>query len=346
MKGRLIVLDHIGARQAAALMVDGRLEDLIIDPTPSDGFRPGAIFRAIADRPLKGQGGMMLKIPGGSAFFRQAKGLRPGQTLLVQVTGHAEPGKATPVSGKILFKSRYAIVTPDAPGLNISRSIRDEDLRDRLLEIAHEAMEGTDMGLILRSAAGDPDVDGDAIAEDIDAMRALAQTVLATTDDTWPAVLFEGDGPHTLAWRDWTEKAELRLEPGSFETEGVLDAIEDLRTARTPLASGAFMFVEPTHALVAVDVNTGADTSPAAALKANLGAARDLPRQLRLRGLGGQITMDFAPLAKNDRRQVEQALRAAFRSDPVETSLVGWTPLGHFELQRKRERLPLDASLK
>jgi Rne/Rng family ribonuclease len=99
--------------------------------------------------------------------------------------------------------------------------------------------------------------------------------------------------------------------------------------------------VETTRALVAVDVNTGPDGSPAAGLKANLSAARALPAALRLRGLGGQITVDFAPFPKKERKQVEGALRAAFRNDPVETNLVGWTPLGHFELQRKRERFPV-----
>ena len=118
MKGRLIALDHINETEAAALMVDGRLEDLFLDP---EGPRPGTIYRAIADRPMKGQGGMFLRTPDGTVFLRQVKGLSPGQPLLVQVTGHAEPGKALPVTTKLLFKSRYAIVTPEAPGLNISR---------------------------------------------------------------------------------------------------------------------------------------------------------------------------------------------------------------------------------
>ena len=105
------------------------------------------------------------------------------------------------------------------------------------------------------------------------------------------------------------------------------------------------MAIEPTSALVAVDVNTGSDTSFAAGLKTNLVAARDLPRQLRLRGLGGQIVVDFAPMARKDQRQVEQVLRAGFKADGIETALVGWTGLGHFELQRKRERLPLSELL-
>jgi Ribonuclease G/E len=53
------------------------------------------------------------------------------------------------------------------------------------------------------------------------------------------------------------------------------------------------------------------------------------------------VIVDFAPLKKTDRKRVEEALRAAFRKDPIETTLAGWTPLGNFELQRKRERRPL-----
>jgi Rne/Rng family ribonuclease len=101
------------------------------------------------------------------------------------------------------------------------------------------------------------------------------------------------------------------------------------------------MVIEPTRALIAVDVNTGGDTSPAAGLKANLAAARALPRAMRLSGLGGQVVVDFAPMPKNDRRRLEDALKAAFRKDGAETALAGWTPLGNFELQRKRDRVPL-----
>ena len=101
------------------------------------------------------------------------------------------------------------------------------------------------------------------------------------------------------------------------------------------------LYVEPTRALVAVDVNTGADTSLAAGLKANIACARALPRVLRVRGLGGQIVIDAAPMAKKDRKTFESSLRAAFKTDTDETVLVGWTPMGHFELQRKRGRVPL-----
>jgi len=338
MKGTLVALDHINGRPAAALMVEGRLQDFLLSAPDESAPTPGAIYRAIADRPLKGQGGMMLRLPdGATAFLRQGKGLRPGQALLVQVTGYAEGGKAVPVTHKVLFKSRYAIVTPDAPGLNVSRTIRDEDERDRLLEIAHIGMDGSDYGMILRSCCDGADADD--IEEDIADMRGAATEVMAGAEGNTPELLLDGPDAHHLGWRDWDAPDLVASTDGSFEDHGVLDALVELETAHVGLSGGASIYVEPTRALVAVDVNTGGDTSPAAGLKANLACARELPRQLRLRGLGGQITLDLAPMAKKDRKLFESTLRSAFRSDTIDTSLVGWTPLGHYELQRKRERL-------
>jgi Ribonuclease G/E len=340
MKGRRIVLDHLCDREAAALLVDGHLDDVLID---ADGPRPGTVYRAIADRPVKGQGGMFLKTPDGPAFLRQIKGLAPGQPILVQVSGYAEEGKALPVTQKLLFKSRYAIVTPDAPGLNISRSIKDEQERDRLLEIAHEVLGGLDAGLILRSSCAS--VEAGEIAEDIANMAALASDVVGDIGRDM-ATLAEGDGPHVLAWRDWTAPAEVVTKPGGFERHGVLDALQEACQPALPVGGGAVIYIEPTRALVAVDVNTGSDTSLAAGVKANLAAARALPRALRVKGLGGQIVLDVAPMPKKDRRAFETALRQAFRGDDTETALVGWTPLGHYELQRKRARVPLNVVMK
>lgn len=340
MKGRVVLLSEYQGREAAALMVDGRLQDLLIEGKDTSLATPGAIFRATVDRQMKGQGGVFLRLPKGRAFLRGTKGLRPGQSLLVQVTGYTEPGKAVPVTTRLLFKSRYVIITPHAPGLNISRRIRDDEARVRLHDIASEAMTGAESGLILRSAS--IHADDDEIVEDICKMRDLAVQILSEEDGD-PEYLLEGPGPHDLAWRDWAEPApdEVVKGPKAFAEHGVLEEIDALRCPEVIL-SGASMWVEPTRALIAVDVNTGGDTSPAAALKANLAAARELPRQLRLRGLGGQVTIDFAPLPKKDRRAAEGALKAALKADSTETALVGWTPLGHYELQRKRERLPLE----
>jgi Ribonuclease G/E len=342
MKGRIVVLDRIGEREAAALIVDGRLEDLLVDPD-TDAPLPGAILRGIVDRPVKGQGGVFLRLPDGqSGFLRQVSGLAPGQPVLVQLAGSAEPGKALPVTTRLLFKSRFAIVTPGAPGRNISRRIRDEEARAALESLAAAGMEGApaDLGLILRSAC--EGADEAEVAEDILAMKDLALAVLADVDG--PAeLLVDGPTAHEAAWRDWAdpEPDEVVQADGAFADHGVAEMIDAVLSPQVALAAGASMVIEPTRALVAVDVNTGPDTSPAASLKANIAAARDLPRQLRLRGLGGQVVVDFAPMPKKDRAILDQVLRAAFKGEAAETSLAGWTNLGLYELVRKRDRQPL-----
>ena len=334
---RLVLLDTLKDRPAAALLVDGRLEDLAIDPI-DDAPLPGAIYRAVADRPMKGQGGLFVKLPEGSGFLRQTAGIAPGQRLLVQITGPAEAGKAYPVTTRLLFKSRYAIVTPNAPGLNVSRRIKEDDVRAGLEALAATAMTGADetLGLILRSAC--MNADDDEIATDITAMRDLAEAVLADLEGG-PDLLVEGAGAHETAWRDWADPEPDDVIEGGFAENDVLEMIDALLSPRVSLGKG-HMMIEPTRALVAVDVNTGNDTSPAASLKVNIAAARDLPRQLRLRGLGGQIVIDFAPMPKKDRAILDQVIRAAFKSDS-EVNLAGWTTLGLYELTRKRDRLPL-----
>lgn len=334
---RVVILDEIKGRPIAALLVDGALEDVAIDPI-TDAPLVGAIYRAVADRPMKGQGGMFVRLPEGSGFLRQTAGIAPGQRLLVQITGPAEAGKAYPVTTRLLFKSRYAIVTPDAPGLNISRRIKDEARRGALDVLAGAAMQGADaaLGLILRSACDEAD-DAD-IAEDITAMRDLAVAVLADLDGG-PELLVEGAGAHETAWRDWADPAPDAVVQGGLADHDVLEMLDALLAPRVDLGEG-HMMIEPTRALVAVDVNTGNDTSPAASLKVNIAAARALPRQLRLRGLGGQVVIDFAPMPKRDRAVLDQVIRAAFKAEP-EVNLAGWTVLGLYEFTRKRDRLPI-----
>lgn len=340
MKGRQILIDQINGREAAALMVDGQLDDFLLDPE-SNAPLPGAIYRAVADRPLKGMHGIMLKLGNGqTGFLKETRGIKPGAALTVQVSTFAEGSKAPPVSLRLLFKSRFAIVTPEAPGINVARSIRDEEERVRLLEIAHEAVEGVAHGLILRSASAGQDAE--AIRADIEQMLAICGEILAD-DSPEPQLLLEAPSAGATAWAEWTTpKPDDFVDiKGCFESHDIWQHIDAVKSPRVALDGGAYMYVEPTRALVAVDINTGADFSPAAALKANISACRALPRALRLRGLGGQITVDFAPLAKKDRRQIEQVIKAAFKKDAVDTMILGWTPLGHLELQRKRARLPV-----
>lgn len=345
MKGRVVLLDHVGGREAAALMVDGRLEDLLVDAPEGSPPAPGAIYRAVAGRPMRGQGGAFVELGGGArGYLRNARGLSPGTGLVVQVGAAAEPGKAPPVSPRPMIRSRYAIVTPGAPGVNIARSVRDESERARLLDLASEALafaplaEGA--GLILRSACDG--VDAASITRDIAATVALASRVLADAAGA-PGCLLAAPSAHVAAWRDWAvpEPDAVTDRPGCFEAAGVPEAVAAALAPDLALGGGATARLEPTRAFVAVDVDTGGDTSPAAGLKANLALARALPRALRIRGLGGAVVADLAPFPKGERRRVEDALRREIRLAGLEGLVAGWSSLGHCELQLRRDRLPL-----
>ncbi len=338
MRGCVVAFGTWRDRQSAARMIDGHLDDLLIDVEDAHP-RPGAIYRAICDRPVKGQGGMFVRLSDTQkGFLRQAKGLAAGQSLFVQVTGYAEATKAIPVTTKLVVKSRYVLTTPGAPGLNIARSIKNTAAHDQLLELADATIpERADIGIIIRTAA--LEADPQAVVEDLETTWAVTQAVMSD-DGSAPELLLDGPVARERAWIDWTTPLPDEITEAGFETLGIADAIAAEKNTWIDLRPGR-AFIETTRAFVAVDVDTGADASVAAGLKANLMLAKVLPRTLRVRGLGGQIVIDPAPMPKKDRQSFETALKAAFRRDLVATTAVGWTPLGHYELTRKRERRPL-----
>ncbi|MBM2576929.1 ribonuclease E/G [Jannaschia sp. Os4] len=329
-----IVLGHHDGRPAAAKLVGGRLDDLLIDGADAD-LGPGAILRGVVDRAPKGLGGVFVRLPGTTGFLRGTRGRKPGETLTVQVTGWPEPGKAVPLTDRIAIRSRHVLVTPGAPGLNVARSIRDEEVRADLLATIHDAIpEPGDTGAILRTASAEADPAD--VMDDIELTWRTAQAIMQD-DARDPTLLLAAPDAHEAAWRDWADVADV-----SEDWDRAADLLDALRSAEVQVRDATY-HVEPTRALVAVDVN--APGGGASGLKANLACARDLMRQLRLRGLGGQVVIDCAPVPKGERRQIETAFKVAARACPVDTNVIGWTPLGHLELTRKRERRPISEVL-
>jgi Rne/Rng family ribonuclease len=140
-----------------------------------------------------------------------------------------------------------------------------------------------------------------------------------------------------MAWREWSDIPTVDKRNGVFSDYGVLELIDELKDSKVIINNSNY-YIEPTRAFVAIDVNTSGDMSFAAGLKANLAMAKDLPRQLRLRGLGGQVVIDPAPMSRQNRKTLENAIKYSLRRDTIETNFVGWTSMGLIELQRARIR--------
>lgn len=135
-----------------------------------------------------------------------------------------------------------------------------------------------------------------------------------------------------------------RLDPASsaFEQTEVAGEIKSLLGSEVPLPGGGRIFVETTRACVAIDV----DGAGRGALEVDLDAAFEVARQVRLRNLGGTIIVDFVDLpAKAQRQRLEQALKRAFRDDPLPVQILPMSPLGIVQISRARRGQPLAAKL-
>ncbi len=332
-KGAFIAFDTFNSRGCAAMLYDGLLVDLLMDMP--DAVLPEAIYFAQAGRDLPRQKAMMVDLGAGATGFLKYKTPLIERAFLVQVKTHVGEGKAAPVRESPLLKGRYVIlVLGESGAVNVSKAI-DADRRDALKTAVADA--AGEASIILRTACQDGLL-ADIIAELRD-MISLAADIRARCSGGGIAVGLVHAAPsaRVLALRDWGD-VPIIDEAGCFERLGVADQIESLDSPIAGLPNGARMVIESTSALVAVDVDTGGDFGGDAGARANFACAGDLPRQLRLRGLGGQIVIDPAPMPKRDRARWEMILRKALTGDDVPTEMVGWTKLGHYELQRKRSR--------
>ncbi len=355
--GRLIVIDRTDTRSVAALVVNGRIEDLHVDhPNPTIPV-PGDVYRAQVGRRLKGLGGFILNLGQGQhGFLKSRVKLEPGHHLAIQVKTIPDHGKAAGVATRIRIRKQYVVLEQGRRGIEFSRRLTDDQTcRTRLRDIA-ASIPGLDLSSKSVSfRAQCQDADPATVADELARETCEFNRILENANRGTPGLRARAPAAGERAMTEWMFPAPDRIidDRGSFDTLGIWDMISRVLVPAVSLpkspgagermGAGASMVIEPTQALIAVDVNTGDIFSRSPGLDANLLAIGELPRQLRLRGLGGQVVIDVAPMAKRHRRRVEEAVASTFSEDPVKTTPVGWTPLGHFELHRKRERFPLDA---
>ena len=138
------------------------------------------------------------------------------------------------------------------------------------------------------------------------------------------------------------ELVRLPDDQPAFASAEVEEQVEQALAAEVPLAKGGRLRIEPTAAGVAIDVDGGGRAS----LETNLDAAAEIARQVRLRNLGGTIFIDFIDLAqRGDQRRLEEAVKRAFRRDPLPVEVHTLPALGLVVLSRARRGEPLSARL-
>ena len=334
---RLAAAARIGRLQVAAVLEGTRLLDLRLDDPALAGPRPGEIWAARVDRLAPGQGAAFLSLGEAAAYLPDAAGLAPGERILVEIQRWPERIKAAQANRKLTFRGRLMAHTPSAPGMNLSRRIADAAERERLA--AALAPFATAGGYVLRTAAAGAEPED--LAAEAERLAGEAAALASLPLDPPRRLRPAADPLAQIAW-EWTPERRIGGfdDPAEgaalFDSLGLFETIDALCEPRVGLGSAGWMALERTEALIAVDVNSGGGEP----MRANLAAAAEIPRQLRLRGWGGMALIDFAPASEPDRRRIEQALR---RAADAALKPAGWGPLGLLEATRRRDRLPLEA---
>ena len=301
-----------------------------------------------------------------------------GQAVPVQAVKEPIGEKGVKLTTAIALPGRYLVLTPGRPGLSVSRRIGDAAERARL-EGALAPLLGDDGGILRTAAEG---ADAALLAADVARLKAVAadiawrQTSAQAPTELWrdigqveralrdlagPRVArIRIDGAETFARaRAWARAAapelDSRLErfdgPGAlFDLHDVESEIARALAPRVDLPSGGAIRFGATAALTAIDVDTGRQTGgrdfARTALTTNREAAREIARQIRLRGIGGLIVIDFVHADQPGApAETVAELRAALAHDPAPLRVLPMSELGLVEMTRRRTGESLEARL-
>ena len=298
--------------------------------------------------------------------------LHDAQELLVQVTKEPINAKGARVTSGISLSSRFLVYMPRTVRTGVSRLIEDEAERQRLKEILTELCQpGSTDGFIVRTAA--VCASKAAIIRDAALLRAKWQCVASTSHGASQCSLVYEDLPLYLrVMRDVINPDTVKIlvdsapvygvlarflndfmpetlrclehsnsSPPLFDTYDLEDQIEAALKPKVLLKSGGCLVIDQTEAMTTVDVNTGAfvgrrdleDTI----YRTNLEAAAAIPRQLRLRNIGGIVVIDFIDMATEEhKRQVLRILEKGKQADRVKWHITAISALGLVEMTRKR----------
>lgn len=304
------------------------------------------------------------------------KMIRRGQELLVQVTKEESGTKGAALTTYISLPGRHLVLTPGQSGVGVSRKIEDEAERERLKKIVGQLKIPEEIGVIVRTAGqGKKKQD---LAKDLDSLlklweeirtRAMEQPApslvykemdlaMRTLRDLFTPDIKEILVDHKEIYkqvRDFlaiiaprqVNAVKLYKEARPlFSKHQIEEQIETIFQKRVKLKSGGHIVIDPTEALVAIDVNSGRSTKEKqieeTAFKTNLEAAEEIARQLRLRDLGGLIVIDFIDMkAAKNQNEVVKAMKTHLKKDKARTTVSKISKFGLMELSRQRIRPPI-----
>ncbi|HLG67491.1 MAG TPA: Rne/Rng family ribonuclease [Acidimicrobiales bacterium] len=394
--GRYLVCVHVAPQATQIAVLEGRslVEHYVSRPADETSQIDGNIYRGRVQNVLPGMEAAFVDIgiPKNAVLYRgdvrydrdDVEGgsegsqprieevLRPGQTILCQVTKNPIGAKGARLTQEVSLPGRFAVLVPDSSAFGISKRLGDNERR-RLRRIVDD-VRPPGHGLIIRTAA--EGASADELRRDVEALVRQWEAIAAAAGRSdAPGLLYrEPDLAVRLLREELTSEyraviiddADLYEQVRSYVatvSPDLVDRVELYDTTVEPLPiferfhvheqlhkaldrkvwlpSGGSLIIEGTEALTVIDVNTGKNVGTTnleeTVFRNNLEAAEEVARQLRLRDIGGIIVIDFIDMeVRENREKVAAALRAALARDKTRTQVFDISELGLVEMTRKR----------
>jgi len=299
--------------------------------------------------------------------------LKRGQEVLVQISKEPISTKGPRVTAQISLAGRFLVYIPDSAKVGVSRKIGSSAERARLKEQVQNILPDNSGGVIVRTVS--EDVTPEMLQRELKSLMAQWKKIKRKANfQKAPSLVHRESGLTRGLVRDiFSDKVDsltvdsrqvyneivaylkdiapdliprVKLHESKaplFDTAGIESEIRDIFKRRCDLPSGGYLIVEPTEALVSIDVNSGRYTGKKdpekTVFKTNIEAAQEVARQLRLRDVGGIIVCDFIDMeTKANRDRVLQELRQHLSRDRARTKAFAVSDLGLIEMTRQRVR--------
>jgi ribonuclease E len=297
--------------------------------------------------------------------------LRRGQELVVQVEKDERDNKGSALTSYLSLPGRYMVIMPGSDSTGISRKVEQEGARKKLKELVTGLNVPEGIGYIIRTEAvgrtpEELNKDLENLLELYDDIKERAaetsgagevyrdsgliiRSIRDYFSDDIDEVLVDSKDAYREAkefFRETMPKCEKRVKLhkekrpifSRFQLEEQIDQIYEKRVS---LPSGGSLIIEPTEALVSIDVNSGKSSGERGiedtAFKTNMEAAEEVARQLRLRDLGGLIVIDLIDMRESKHNiEVEKVLKQALKMDKARVNVGRISEFGMLEMSRQR----------
>ena len=300
--------------------------------------------------------------------------IKPGQVILIQVIKEERGQKGAALTTFISLAGKYMVLMPNTPkGGGISRKIFNSSDRNKIRSILNEIQIPKSMGVIVRTAGANKT--RNEIEKDFqNTLNTWVQIKDKAVESSAPSLIYEEGDIIKRALRDiydnetkniyvdgneGYQKAKIfmkELVPKSvkfikkyrgkiplFHDAGIEEQLNKIFEPTVKLKSGGYLVINPTEALVAIDINSGQSTKQIniekTALNTNVEAAEEIAKQIKLRDLSGLIVIDFIDMMNfYNRRIVEKKMRESIRKDRARIQVGKISSFGLLEMTRQRLR--------